>query len=77
MHLKVLVQNFLGEKSGVDQEELMGETHGICEWLTMLDISIGVVVVYFTSEPRCLDEFLNTYFMCSLKADIFVSKPFS
>lgn len=25
MHLKVLLQNFLGEKSGIDQERLMGE----------------------------------------------------
>lgn len=26
MNLKVLLQHFLGEKSGIDQERLMGET---------------------------------------------------
>lgn len=25
VHLKVLLQNFLGEKNGIDQESLMGE----------------------------------------------------
>lgn len=46
MHLKVLVQNFLGEKSGVDQEGMMGETCRIHEWLIMVDIRIGVVVFF-------------------------------
>lgn len=36
-----------------------------------------LLLIYFTSEPRCLDGFLNTYFMTLIKADIFVSKPFS
>lgn len=47
MHLKVLVQNFLDEKRGVDQEKLMGQTYGIPEWLIMVDIRICVVVFFF------------------------------
>lgn len=33
--------------------------------------------MYFTFEPRGLDDFFNAYFICSLKADNFVSKPMS
>lgn len=47
MHVKVLVQNFLGEKSGVYQERLMGETYGVHEWLIMVDIRICVVIFFF------------------------------